>query len=108
VRLCRLAQSPVTALTSMDWRCEVAFGLPRIARLKPSCSVRFTNRFTEPALDVRFPTLPTGATTYPSLSFIPSLVAHPAREQVRQRARPSGPGPAASCRYTWLAAGPAT
>jgi len=38
----------------MDWRREVAFGPPRIARLKPSRSVRFTNRFTEPALDVRF------------------------------------------------------
>ena len=32
VRLCRLAQSPVAALTSMDWGREVAFGPPRIAR----------------------------------------------------------------------------
>jgi len=48
VCLCRLAQSPVTTLTSMDWRREVAFGPLRIARLKPSRSVWFTNRFTEP------------------------------------------------------------
>src|SRR6266581_9483219 len=60
----------------MDWRREVAFAPPRIARLKPSRSIRFTNLFTEPAL-CGFPTLPTGATTYPGLSFIPSPVAHP-------------------------------
>jgi len=37
----------------------------------------------------------------------PVIGGPPAREQIRQRARPSGPGPAASCRYTWLAAGSA-
>src|SRR4029077_17383956 len=36
VCLYRLAQSPVTGLTSMDWGREVAFGRLRIARLKPS------------------------------------------------------------------------
>jgi hypothetical protein len=89
VCLCRLAQPPVIALTSMDWRREVAFGPPRIARLKPSRSVRFTNPFTEPALDVRFPALPAGATTYPGMSFIPSSVAHPHESRSGR-----GPGPA--------------
>ena len=33
VCLCRLAQSPVTGLTSMDWGREVAFGPPLALRI---------------------------------------------------------------------------
>jgi len=91
----------------MDWRREVAFGPPRIARLKPSRSVRFTNRFTEPALDVRFSQPSSRRDHVPRPVVHPVIGGPPAREQIRQRARPSGPGPAASCRYTWLAAGSA-
>jgi len=89
----------------MDWGREVAFGPPRIARLKPSRTVRFTNRFTEPALCGFPPFQAARPRTWPVVH--PVIGGPPAREQVRKRARPGGPAPAASCRYTWLAAGPA-
>src|SRR5690242_7734662 len=94
-RVSAVSQSPVAALTSMDWRREVAFGPPRIARLKPSRSVRFTNRYTEPALDVRFSQPSQPARPRTRLVVHPVIGGPPAREQIRQRARPSGPGPAA-------------
>jgi PadR family transcriptional regulator PadR len=53
VRLCRLGPSPVSALTPAYGWCMVAAALPRPRRLSPSRSVRFTNRFTEPVLDLR-------------------------------------------------------
>jgi len=60
----------------MDWGREVAFGPPRIARLKPS--------------------------------FISPPVAHPHESRSGMEPGPAdGPGRAASCRYTWLAAGSA-
>ena len=52
VRLRRLGQSLVTALTSADLRREVVPGLLHLCRLSLSRRVRFTNRFTEPVLEV--------------------------------------------------------
>jgi hypothetical protein len=52
VRLRCLGQSLVTALTSADLRREVVPGLLHLSRLSLSRCVRFTNRFTEPVLDL--------------------------------------------------------
>jgi hypothetical protein len=54
VRLRCLGQSPVTALTSADLLREVVPALLHLARLSLSRCVRFTNRFTEPVLDLWF------------------------------------------------------
>lgn len=62
VRLRCLGQSLVTALTSADlWR-EVVLGLPGRSRLSLSRGARFTNRFTEPVLDLRPSALPRART----------------------------------------------
>jgi hypothetical protein len=53
MRLRCLWLSPVTVLTSVYRHCTFASGLPRLPPLNPSRRVRFTNRFTEPALDLR-------------------------------------------------------
>ncbi len=58
VRLLCLGQSLVTALTSADLRREVVPGLLHLSRLSLSRRVRFTNRFTEPVLDLRLSALP--------------------------------------------------
>ncbi len=65
MRLRRLKQSLVTALTSADLRREVDSVLPCLPRLKLSRRVRFTNRFTEPAPDLRIPAAPAGARQAP-------------------------------------------
>jgi hypothetical protein len=54
-RLCRLGQSLIIALTSADLRREVDSVLQVSRCLKLSRRVRFTNRFTEPVLDLRIP-----------------------------------------------------
>jgi len=59
----------------MDWGREVAFGPPRIARLKPSRTVRFTNRLQNRLFAVFYPSK--RRDHEPGLSFIPSSVAHP-------------------------------
>ena len=62
VRLRCLGQSPVTALTSADLRREVVPGLLHLSRLSLSRCVRFTNRFTEPVLDLWLSGLPRART----------------------------------------------
>jgi hypothetical protein len=57
VRLRCLGQSLVTALTSADRRLEVIPGPLYLSRLSLFRCVRFTNRFTEPALDLRLSAL---------------------------------------------------
>jgi hypothetical protein len=52
MRLCCLGQSLVTALTSADLRREVVPGLLHLSRLSLSRCVQFTNRFTEPVLNL--------------------------------------------------------
>jgi hypothetical protein len=59
-RLCRVGQSPVTALASTDWRYEVVYGFLDLPRLALFRTVRFTNRFTTPVLDLRLSVVPTG------------------------------------------------
>jgi hypothetical protein len=51
-RLCRLGRYLVPALTSADLRCEVLPGPLHLCHLRLSHRVRFTNRFTEPDLDL--------------------------------------------------------
>ncbi len=60
VRLRCLGQSLVTTLTSTDLRREVVPGLLHLCRLSLSRCVRFTDRFTEPILDLRLSALPKG------------------------------------------------
>ena len=63
VRLRCLGQSLVTALTSADLRRDVVVpGLPHLSRLSLSRCVRFTNRFTDPVLDLWPSTLPRART----------------------------------------------
>ena len=62
VRLRRLKQSLVTALTSADLRREVDSVLPCLPRPKLSRCVRFTNRFTESVPGLRIPAAPAGVT----------------------------------------------
>ncbi len=57
-RLRCLEQSLVTALTSADLRREVVPGLLHFSCLSLSRCVRFTNRFTEPVLDLWLSALP--------------------------------------------------
>jgi len=73
---------------------QAALWPARIARLKPSCSVRFTNRcYGTGSWRAGFPAIPARATTYPSLSFIPSPVAHPHESRSsRQPGQRTGPG----------------
>jgi hypothetical protein len=52
VRLRCLLGSLVTTLTSADLRYEVVPGLPHLSRLSLSRCARFTNRFTEPVLNL--------------------------------------------------------
>ena len=47
VRLCRLEQSLVTALTSINLRREAALGPVRLRRLKLSRRIRFTSPFKD-------------------------------------------------------------
>ena len=54
MRLCRLGLSLVTLLTSVDLLREVFSDLLRLPRLSLSRRVRFTNRFTEQAIDLHF------------------------------------------------------
>ena len=64
VRLRCPGQSLVTALTSADLRREVVPGLLHLSRL-PLClsrCVQFTNRFTEPVLDLWLSALPRART----------------------------------------------
>ncbi len=73
VRLRCLGQSLVTALTSADLRREVVPGLLHLSRLSLSRCVRFTNRFTEPVLDLWLSALPRGENTRaPACRFTPS------------------------------------
>jgi hypothetical protein len=58
VRLRCLGQSLVTALTSADRRLDVVPGSLYLSRLSLSRCVRFTNRFTEPVLNLRLSALP--------------------------------------------------
>ena len=62
VRLRCLGSSLVTALTSADLRREVVPGLLHLSRLSLSRCVRFTNRFTEPVLDLWLSELPRART----------------------------------------------
>ena len=55
VRPCRLASSLVALLTSADGQRAFMPGSLRLPRLKLSRRVRFTNRFTEQAIDLQFP-----------------------------------------------------
>ena len=54
VRLQRLGESLIIALTSADLRRDVDSVLPCLPRLKLSRCVRFTNRFTKPLLACGF------------------------------------------------------
>jgi hypothetical protein len=58
VRLRCLGQSLVTALTSVDGPLEIVPGSLYLSRLSLSRCVRFTNRFTEPVLNLRLSALP--------------------------------------------------
>jgi hypothetical protein len=51
----RRAGLGVTTLTLADLRREVVHGLLHLSRLSLSRCVRFTNRFTEPVLDLWLP-----------------------------------------------------
>ena len=62
MRLRSLGQSLVTALTLADLRREVLPGLLYLSRLSLSRCVRFTNRFTEPVLDLRLSAPPRAKT----------------------------------------------
>jgi hypothetical protein len=77
VRLCRLGQSLVIALTLADLRREVDSVLPWLARLKLSRCARFTNRFTEPVLELPIPVVPTGTTSGPAIGQKPAPGALP-------------------------------
>ena len=58
VRLQRLGESLIIALTSADLRGDVDAVLPCLPRLKLSRCVRFTKRFTEPLPGLRNPVVP--------------------------------------------------
>jgi hypothetical protein len=84
VRLRCLGQSPVTALTSADLRREIVSGLLHLSRLSLYRCVRFTNRFTEPVLDLWFSELPRVRTRARSgLSVHPVTVGRPHVERAR-------------------------
>jgi|SRR5689334_11534003 len=63
--LCRLGLSLVTLLTSVDLLREVFSDLLRLLRLSLSRRVRFTNRFTEQAIDLHFRTSTTFRECHP-------------------------------------------
>jgi hypothetical protein len=79
VCLCCLGQSLVTALTSADLRREVVPGLPHLSRLSLSRCVRFTNRFTEPVLDLCFLRFHGREHARSGLSVHPVTMGRPAR-----------------------------
>ena len=53
IGLCRLKPSLAGAVTSADRTGHLSLRRLRLARLKPSRRVRFTNRFTNQAIDLR-------------------------------------------------------
>jgi hypothetical protein len=55
IGLCRLKPSLAGAVTSADRTYPISLRRLRLARLGLSRRVRFTNRFTKPALDLQFP-----------------------------------------------------
>ena len=55
IGLCRLRQSLAGAVTSTDRTDPISLCRVRLLRLKLSRRVRFTNRFTEQAIDLHFP-----------------------------------------------------
>jgi hypothetical protein len=73
-----LVPSPVPALTSPYGWCILAAALPRLPRLSPSRSVRFTNRFTEPVLDLPAPG-PSIRASMPTPSPLPQWLPFPGR-----------------------------
>ena len=64
--LCRLGRSLAGAVTSADRTDHISLRRLRLPRLGLSRRVRFTNRFTEQAIDLRFP-------HPPALPWLPSL-----------------------------------
>jgi hypothetical protein len=81
VRLRCLRQSLVTALTSADLVREVVPALLHLCRLSLSRRVRFTNRFTEPGLDLRLSELPWLRRARSGLPIHPFTVGRPGVER---------------------------
>ena len=106
VRLCRLGQSPVTALTLAGLLREVAPGLLRLPCLSLSRRVRFTNSFTEPVLDLRV-SAPSDRrdARAPACRFIPSPSAHPHGERSRPHGLRSN-APRLPSAHVWEVTGP--
>lgn len=106
VCLCRLAQSPVTGLISMDW--GVRWPLARSVSLVSSRTAASGLQIgvQDRLLTCGFPTLPFGASRTPACrSSRHRWLTRTRAGQAESPARRTGP--AASCRYTWLAAGSA-